>query len=119
MIGSKTFSALLHFRTPPRVRVRAMVKLSAVFFHDESSITIGGGGEYESAIVPHFQRQKILKKLKKASNISICTNKLLQTCKSWGRPVTSINELDDILRAHGDLAEKIACAELSYTETQN
>ena len=66
----------------------------------------------------HFQRQKILKKLKKASNISICTNKLLQTCKSWGRPVTSINELDDILRAHGDLAEKIACAELS-TETQN
>ena len=44
MIGSKTFSALLHFRTPPRVRVRATVKLSAAFFHDESSITIGGGG---------------------------------------------------------------------------
>ena len=29
---------------PPRVRVRAMVKPSATFFHDESSITIGGGG---------------------------------------------------------------------------
>ena len=28
---------------PPRVRVRATVKLSAAFFHDESSITIGGG----------------------------------------------------------------------------
>ena len=27
---------------PPRVRVRAMVKLSVAFFHDESSITIGG-----------------------------------------------------------------------------
>ena len=27
---------------PPRVRVRATVKLSAVFFHDESSITIKG-----------------------------------------------------------------------------
>ena len=27
---------------PPRVRVRATVKLSAMFFHDESSITIGG-----------------------------------------------------------------------------
>ena len=27
---------------PPRVRVRATAKLSAVFFHDESSITIGG-----------------------------------------------------------------------------
>ena len=29
---------------PPRVRVRATVKLSAAFVHDESSITIGGGG---------------------------------------------------------------------------
>ena len=36
-------SVPLHFRTPPRVRVRAMVKLSAAFFHDESSITIGEG----------------------------------------------------------------------------
>ena len=44
-------TALLHFLTPLRVRVRATVKLSAVFFHDESSITIGGGG-YESAIAP-------------------------------------------------------------------
>ena len=35
---------------PPMVRVRATVKLSAAFFHDESSITIGGGDE--SAIVP-------------------------------------------------------------------
>ena len=38
------------FVPPPRVRVRATVKLSAAFFHDESSITIGGG--YESAIAP-------------------------------------------------------------------
>ena len=40
---------------PPRVRVRATVKLSATFFHEESSITIGGaggGGGYESATVP-------------------------------------------------------------------
>ena len=42
------FRALLHFRTPRRVR--ATVKLSAAFFHDESSITIGGG--YECAIAP-------------------------------------------------------------------
>ena len=34
---------------PPRVRVRATAKLSAAFFHDESSITVGGWG-YESAI---------------------------------------------------------------------
>ena len=33
------------------LRVRAMVKLSAAFFHDESSITKGG---YESAIAPKF-----------------------------------------------------------------
>ena len=29
---------------PPRVRVRATAKLSAAFFHDESSITVGGWG---------------------------------------------------------------------------
>ena len=27
---------------PPRVRVKATVKLSAAFFHDESSMKIGG-----------------------------------------------------------------------------
>ena len=36
---------------PPKVRVRATVKLSVAFFHDESSITNGG---YESAIAPFF-----------------------------------------------------------------
>ena len=36
---------------PPRVRVRATVKLSAAFFHDESSIT----GGYESAIAPRSE----------------------------------------------------------------
>ena len=38
---------------PPRVMVRAMVKLSAVFFHDESSVT-KGGGRYESAIASKY-----------------------------------------------------------------
>ena len=38
---------------PSSVRVRATVKLSAMFFHDESSLTIRRvGGGYESAIVP-------------------------------------------------------------------
>ena len=49
----KEITALLYFRTLPRIRVRAMVKLSATFFHDESSITIGG---YESAIAPKSLR---------------------------------------------------------------
>ena len=29
---------------PPRIRFRAMVKLSAAFFHDESSMAKGRGG---------------------------------------------------------------------------
>ena len=46
----------------PRVRIRATVKLSVAFFHDESSITIGGGGGYESAIAPiNFFIENILK----------------------------------------------------------
>ena len=49
----RKFRRYCTFVPPPRVRVRATVKLSAAFFHDESSITIGGG--YESAIVPKFQ----------------------------------------------------------------
>ena len=40
--------ALLH--SPPRVRVRTTIKLSAAFFHDEASIAKGG---YESAIAPN------------------------------------------------------------------
>ena len=39
----------------PRVMVRATVKLSAAFLHDESSITEGGGGGYESAIALNLQ----------------------------------------------------------------
>ena len=37
---------------PPRVRVRATVKLSAMFFHDESSITIGGVRKCNSTQIP-------------------------------------------------------------------
>ena len=55
---------LAKFRNPPGVRVRATVKLSAAFLHDESSITkakggregMGRGGGYESAIAPNFLR---------------------------------------------------------------
>ena len=39
---------------PPRVRVRATIKLSAAFFHDESSIP---KGIYESAIAPDSTRK--------------------------------------------------------------
>ena len=40
---------------PRRVRVRATVKLSAAFFHDESSMTIRGEGGYKSAIAPKIE----------------------------------------------------------------
>ena len=42
---------------PPRVRVRATVKLSVAFFNDESSITIRGD---ESVIAPIFVRSEIM-----------------------------------------------------------
>ena len=58
--------------------------------------------------------KKILEKLKKVNNQSIYMNKLLQTCKFWGRLVTSIDELNDILGGRGDLTEKIVCTEFSY-----
>lgn len=55
---------------PARVRVRATVKLSAAFFHDESSIAIGsgrGGGGYESAIAPIYYGQ-----MDHSANYSAC-----------------------------------------------
>ena len=45
---------------PPRVRVRAMVKLSAAFFHDESSIAIGGVRKCNSASRFLIKKQKNL-----------------------------------------------------------
>ena len=46
-----TYLDVIAISYPPRVRVRATVKLSAVFFHDESSITKWGEGGYKSAIL--------------------------------------------------------------------
>ena len=46
--SSRKFGAIA-LSYPPRVRVRATVKLSAAFFHDESSITIGGVRKCNSA----------------------------------------------------------------------
>ena len=55
--------ALLHFRTPLRVRVRATVKLLAAFFHDESSITIRGVRKCNSAEESSFSF--IMKKIRR------------------------------------------------------
>ena len=45
-----TFFGAIALSYPPRVRVRATVKLSAAFFNDESSITIGGVRKSNSAL---------------------------------------------------------------------
>ena len=54
--AEKNSPIALSYPPPPP---RAMVKLSAAFFHDESSITIGG---YKSAIAPkkHLKKREIL-----------------------------------------------------------
>ena len=54
---------------PPRVRVRATVKLSAAFFHDESSITIGGGGRG----VQNFDKSAIVLTCEGSVKIQTCS----------------------------------------------
>ena len=76
-LRSRGATALSYPPSPPRVRVRATVKLSVMFFHDESSISKGGG--YESAIAPiqveyptDLYLSKILLQFEQ-SVINICT----------------------------------------------
>ena len=50
IVHPRKFGAIALLYPPSMVRVRAMVKLSATFFHDESSITIGAAvRRYNSA----------------------------------------------------------------------
>lgn len=42
------------------------------------------------------------------------TTKLLQQCKTWGGPAVSVEELNEILQKHGDIAEKVVRTEVSY-----
>ena len=52
LLVAPTLMGAITLSYSPRVRLRSTVKLSAAFLHDESSITKGGGGGYESAIAP-------------------------------------------------------------------
>ena len=49
-VTKKKWPSAIALSYPPRVRVRATVQLSATFFHDESSITIGGVRKCNSAL---------------------------------------------------------------------
>ena len=61
-----------------------------------------------------LHENKITEKLKKANNQSIYTTKLLQQCKSWGGPVASVEEPNEILQKHSEIAEKVVRTEVSY-----
>ena len=61
-----------------------------------------------------LHENKITEKLKKANNQSISTTKLLQQCKTWGGLATSVEELNEILQKHNELAEKVVRTEVSY-----
>ena len=43
MVAKSEIPGAVALSYPPRVRVRSTAKFSAAFFHDESSIIIGGG----------------------------------------------------------------------------
>ena len=54
----------------------------------------------------------------RASNQSIYATKLLQSCKQWSGPATSVTELEQILQSHPDIQERIVRVELAcYRDT--
>ena len=61
-----------------------------------------------------LHRLKIEEKIKKAKNLSQYTNKLLQQCKTWKGPVSSMDELNSILKEKPDKIEQIVRTELAY-----
>ena len=60
------------------------------------------------------QKEQIKDKIRKAENNSICTEKLLPACKTWGGPCTTPNELELCIQIKRDIAEKFVKTELSY-----
>ena len=61
-----------------------------------------------------LSRSDFLENLEKAKKQSNYTNKLLQQCKSWGGPVTTIEELLQITQSKPDKIEQIVRTEFSY-----
>ena len=61
-----------------------------------------------------LQSLRIQKKITESKAVCDYTQKLLKSCKQWGGPVVTPNELEEIVGKHSDLAEKIIKTELSY-----
>ena len=79
---------------------------------------MGKHDEDWSASQKKLQKKKIIEKLCKAGNQSIYTTKLLQSCKQWSGPATSVTELEQILQSHPDIQERIVRVELAcYRDT--
>ena len=58
--------------------------------------------------------ERIREKLKKAGNLNNMLMKLLKDCKTWNGPVTSSNELINILKTHPCQQRFILRTELAY-----
>ena len=61
-----------------------------------------------------LHENKIIEKLKKANNQSTYATKLLQQCKTWGGPAASMEELNEILQKHSEIAKKVVRTGVSY-----
>ena len=59
-----------------------------------------------------MHENKIIEKLKKNNNQSIYTTKLRQQCKTWGGPATSVEERNEILQKHSEIAKKVVRTEI-------
>ena len=58
--------------------------------------------------------KKLEAKLKKSLKSKDYTKRLLQNCKSWGGPCTTVEELQQILKEKGDQDVLIVKTELAY-----
>ena len=59
-------------------------------------------------------KQRLEEKLKKSARAKDYTRKLLQNCKSWGGPATSVEELKQSLQGKPDQQVTIVKTELAY-----
>ena len=59
-------------------------------------------------------KQRLEEKLKKSARAKDYTRKLLQNCKSWGGPATSIKELKQSLQEKSDQQVTLIKTELAY-----
>ena len=59
-------------------------------------------------------KQRLEEKLKKSARAKDYTQKLLQNCKSWGGPATSIEELKQSLQEKSDQQVTLIKTELAY-----